>query len=248
MQKYLLFTILALSFSCSLLADRQNGKLEIKPLLDNVYLHISYKEVEGYGMVGSNGLIVIDNNKAFIIDTPWTTKDTEQLLKWISDNGYQLESSISTHSHEDRTGGIGYLNSQSVDTYTSTLTNSILAENVKPLAKYTFSENDFSLSKGLVEVSFLGEGHTKDNLLVWLPKQKLLFGGCLVRSEKGKSLGYVGEASVELWEGTMDKVLAKYPDAQLVVPGHGKRGDRELLKHTKALARAAASALAQNTE
>ncbi|MBV1911614.1 MAG: hypothetical protein KUG78_20145 [Kangiellaceae bacterium] len=51
---------------------------------------------------------------------------------------------------------------------------------------------------------FHGEGHTIDNLVVWLPQSKLLYGGCLIKSEKSKSLGYVAEASFDLWEGTID--------------------------------------------
>ncbi|MBV1911615.1 MAG: hypothetical protein KUG78_20150 [Kangiellaceae bacterium] len=79
--------------------------MEIHSLVDNVYLHVSYKTVAGYGVVGSNGLIVIDGKDAYIFDTPWTEEDTGKLVDWIQEKGYQVISSISIHSHADRTFG-----------------------------------------------------------------------------------------------------------------------------------------------
>ena len=32
-----------------------------------------------------------------------------------------------------------------------------------------------------------------------------------------------------------DKVMRKYPDARIVIPGHGAYGNRELLLHTREL-------------
>ena len=84
-----------------------------------------------------------------------------------------------------------------------------------------------------------GAGHTLDNVVVWLPKANILFGGCFIRSLDSKSLGYTGEADIGQWPSSVDALLAKYPDAKLVVPGHGAIGDLALLRHTKALALAA---------
>ncbi len=100
--------------------------LEVIKIEDGVYLHTSFKNIEGYGLVDSNGLVVLDNNQAYIIDTPWSEEDTKLLLSWATDRGYQVMASISTHSHEDRTAGIKLLNSKSIPTYTSELTKSFL--------------------------------------------------------------------------------------------------------------------------
>jgi len=213
--------------------------MEIVAIAKNVFMHTSYQKTDDYGLVASNGLVVLEGQKAFLVDTPWSAKDTENLFNWISEQGYQLESSISTHSHEDRTKGIEFLNQKEVKTYTSVLTNQLLKEQGKPLAKHTFSGTEFSLSKDLVEVSFHGEGHTIDNLVVWLPKSDLIFGGCLVRSLRGKTLGYTGEASIDQWEGSIDSIISKFPNAKIVVPGHGKHGDSSLLNHTKLLVKQA---------
>ena len=38
------------------------------------------------------------------------------------------------------------------------------------------------------------------------------------------------------WPGTMEKALAAFPAARIVVPGHGQPGGLELLRHTRDLA------------
>ena len=73
------------------------------------------------------------------------------------------------------------------------------------------------------------------------PKLKVLFGGCFTRSIESKGLGYTGEAYIEQWPKSAESVLLKYPEARLVIPGHGKIGDLALLMHTKTLAEAASN-------
>lgn len=235
--KNLFFTVLLSTWSfSSVFANHEDGKLEIELLSDNVYRHVSYHQVDGYGLVASNGLIVINKKQAFLIDTPWSEKDTAKLFNWVKQKGYQLASSISTHSHADRTAGIEFLNQKAVNTYTSELTYKLLNEQQKTLPNSTFEGDRFSLSKDLIEVSFHGQGHTPDNLVVWLPQSKILFGGCLVRSANSKTLGYIGEASIEQWSSTIASLQSEFIDVKYVVPGHGQYGGWELLENTKHLA------------
>ena len=210
--------------------------LEIENIYKDVYLHKSYQRIEEFGLVSSNGLVVIDNKKAFIIDTPWSAKDTRALLDWIKEQDYDPVGSISTHSHEDRTAGIKSLNSQSIPTYASNLTNEILKQENKELAKNTFANPEAFLFDGNLEAFYPGGGHTIDNIVVWLPDSKILFGGCLVRSLQAKNLGYTGEAVVNEWSNSAGKVLSRYSESEMVVPGHGKIGDISLLEHTVKLA------------
>ena len=114
-----------------------------------------------------------------------------------------------------------------------------MQENEKDLPQVTFPNSGVSLGDGLIEIYFPGAGHTKDNLVVWLPAAKLLFGGCLVRSLADKNLGYLGEASVDEWEHSVKRLIAAYPEAITVIPGHGQRGGFELLAYTQQLAKMA---------
>ena len=190
-------------------------------------------------MVGSNGLIVVDMARAFIVDTPWSEEDTKRLVTWARENKLQIIGSVSTHSHEDRTAGIEWLNSQSIPTFASDLTNSILAAQGRPTATSTLIGDQSSLAGGLLEVFYPGEGHTDDNLVVWLPGSNLLYGGCLIRNLGAKSLGFTGEATISEWANSVNKVAEKYPQVEVVIPGHGELGDAQLLEHTKNLAKVA---------
>lgn len=238
------YPFLILFISCLSSASDEIPGLEIEEIDKEVFLHKSYSHVDGWGLVSSNGLVVVSNGKAFIIDTPWSESDTEKLVTWIRSKKYELLGSISTHSHEDRTAGIKWLNDKSIATYASAMTNNILKREGKEQARNSFEGNEFELLNGLLEVYYPGGGHTIDNVVVWLPKSKILYGGCFVRSLESSGLGYTGEAKIDQWPKSAENTMTRYPNAKTVVPGHGIIGDFELLKHTRFLAEKAAKASA----
>ncbi|HZV61648.1 MAG TPA: DIM/SIM/IMP family subclass B1 metallo-beta-lactamase [Methylophilaceae bacterium] len=217
-------------------------ELEIKQLTDDVYLHTSYQVVEGFGLVDSNGLVVVINDAAYIIDTPWSAPDTKKLLAWLEARNLTVKGSVSTHFHEDRTAGIQVLNSKNIPTYASSLTNALLRKANQAQASRAF-DNNLWLVEDQIEVFYPGPGHSQDNVVVWLPNQGVLFGGCFIRAGETQSLGNVSDALVSEWPASAEKLMARYKTAQLVVPGHGKVGDVSLLEHTRALASAASKSL-----
>jgi metallo-beta-lactamase class B len=58
-----------------------------------------------------------------------------------------------------------------------------------------------------------------------------LFGGCLIKTLKA-SKGYLDDANVQAWSATVEAVKQAYPNAQVVVPGHGDYGNNKLLDYT----------------
>lgn len=222
-------------------AHEDPAALHITEIDKGVYLHTSYKMVEGYGLVDSNGLVVTGEHQAIIVDTPWSEDDTEKLLSWIHEKGFEVEAAIVTHFHEDRTAGIQLLNSKSIPTCSSDLTNEILLREGKPTATNIFHGSEYSMFEGLVEVFYPGAGHTNDNVVVWLPEQRVLLGGCLVRSLEWQSLGNIEDAYVKSWADSVRKVKSMYTKIDIVVPGHGKPGDRSVLDHTIRLAESASN-------
>ena len=77
---------------------------------------------------------------------------------------------------------------------------------------------DLTLMLGKLEVriSQPGPGHTKGDTIVWVPSQRVLFSGDLVEYEAGI---YTGDAHLEEWPGTLEKLRALKPKA--LVPGRG---------------------------
>lgn len=218
------------------LAKDQNKTLKILPLADNVYQHISYKTIEPWGEVAASGLILVEGNNAHIIDTPWSFTDTEKLLAWLTKKNLTVKSSVVTHFHEDASGGVALLNNRKIKTYATPLTNSLLKKANRTMSSNVITDNPFQLVLNEIEIFYPGAGHSPDNVVVWLPKSKILFGGCFVKSLGSKNLGNTEDASVNNWPKAIAQVSKQYQEIEMVVPGHGKVGDVSLLKHTAQLA------------
>jgi metallo-beta-lactamase class B len=92
-----------------------------------------------------------------------------------------------------------------------------------------------SCGKVRVELAYFGPGHTVDNIVAWIPAKRVLFGGDLVRARNARNLGNTAEADVKSWPKTLKKVKETFPDAKIVVPGHGQPGAMELIEHTVSL-------------
>ncbi len=225
-----LLILCSLLFASFAFAEEPLPELEVKKIDEGVYLHTSYENYPSWGLVASHGLVFVDGKDAYIIDTPATVKDTEVLVQWISDQGFKPKASISTHFHDDSTIGIAYLNSKSIPTYASAQTNELLNKEGAAQATYSFKKNPYWLLKNKIEAFYPGAGHTPDNLVVWLPKQKILFGGCFVKPE---GLGNLSHAVIADWPASAEKLINRYSDAKIVVPGHGTMGDASLLEKTK---------------
>jgi metallo-beta-lactamase class B len=215
--------------------------LRVERLADGVWLHTSYHELAGFGRVPANGLVVVGDGEAALIDTPWTDEQTERLLAWVSGTlGVEVRVVVPTHSHQDCMGGLAAAHAAGARSFALELTAELAAEAALPAPMVVFSDHlRLRLGSRSLLVRHLGAGHTRDNIVVFLAEDRILFGGCLVRSARATRLGYTGEADLEAWPRTIERLLEEYGDAALVVPGHGDPGGVELLENTLALVRAA---------
>ena len=57
----------------------------------------------------------------------------------------------------------------------------------------------------------------------------------MVRDLSSTGLGNTSDAKIDEWLPTIQKVIVKFPDAKIVIPGHGQIGGKELLEHTNRL-------------
>jgi metallo-beta-lactamase class B len=177
------------------------------------------------------------NGKAFLFDTPITDNQTKTLVKWIVDS---LNAAVSTfipnHWHEDCLGGLDYLHSKGVKSYANQMTINLAKEHGMPVPQNGFTDSlHLNLRGEEIYCYYLGGGHSADNIVVWIPSEKILFGGCMVKEVYSEQLGNLSDAKIEEWPETIQKVTEKFSEAQIVIPGHGKIGGKELLNHTKEL-------------
>jgi len=75
-----------------------------------------------------------------------------------------------------------------------------------------------TLSVGGMElrISSVGPSHTPEDLVVYLPQEKVLFAGDVVFRSR---IPYVGKADSRHWIAALENLLNF--DAQIIVPGHG---------------------------
>jgi glyoxylase-like metal-dependent hydrolase (beta-lactamase superfamily II) len=216
----------------------QLGKdLKVIRLRTGFWVHVSVDTLS----VPANGMIARTKDGLLLVDTTWSDEMAERLISWAEENlADRVVKAIVTHSHADRTGGLGALEKRKIPVLALDLTVAKLAAQTgkpvpqklmagKPGAVYTDPSG--------FEVFYPGPGHTADNLVVWFPKQRFLFGGCFVRAEGAEDMGNLADADLASWPKAMQRVLDRYPNPAVVVPGHGAVGGPAALTRTLELLR-----------
>lgn len=221
-------------------AQPAEDKVRFSKVARGVWLHTSYKNVEPWGLVSTNGLLVERDDYSVLIDTAWNDQQTAQIVEWAKHNlNKPIRASIHTHAHADKMGGIQALHMVGVQTYASSMTNELApSRNLIP------ARHDLEISSAgdqieweSLSVLYPGGGHTEDNIVVYHKEAELLFGGCLIRPGDSNSLGYTGQANLENWSQATLNVAHTFPQASIVVPSHGRPGGREVLTNTIEISR-----------
>jgi len=180
---------------------------------------------------------MLRGKKLLLVDTPWTDPLTRQLSEWFSQNyGAVIDKVIVCHFHDDNLGGLGWINSQGIDSYSLESTAEICRSKGLPLCQYRLQEQTcFNFEGSPVITFFPGRGHTIDSIAVYFSEEKILFGGCSVKSLSSRTLGNTLDADLENWPQSLCNLKTRFPEAEIVVPGHGDAGGLELIDHTLTL-------------
>lgn len=236
-KSYLLVVIL---FSCLICKAQQTStttyeteNLKIERLTANTFIHTSYLNTETYGKVSCNGMVVIDQKEAIVIDTPTDDTASAELLMWIETHSRStVIAVVATHFHVDCLGGLNEFHKRNIPSYASKFTVELAksADVIAPLNGFAKTQ-ELKVGNNLLINDFLGEGHTKDNIISYFPSEKVLFGGCLVKAE-GAGKGNLNDANVDEWSNTVQNVETNYGQAEFIIPGHGQVGDVNLLDYT----------------
>jgi len=215
---------------------------EIAP---GVWMHTSYKNIPPYGPFPSNGLIVVTNeNDAVLIDTAWNEAQTAEIVEWVQEHlQRKLIAAIVTHAHDDKMGGMGVLKRTNIPTFAHPMSNTLAPKRGLLAADHDLlvKPNDDLEVPGLnlpnIAIFYPGPGHSEDNIVININERGVLFGGCLVRPSTSFSLGSTKDATIDVWGHSVDKVATRFPESSIVIPSHGRPGDRSMLAHTSRLTR-----------
>lgn len=208
----------------------ESDTLKIEQVTKNVFKHISYLETKDYGKVPCNGMIYFNENEAIIFDTPTNSEASVELIKWIGEK--TIKAVIITHFHIDCLGGLDQFHSEKITSYANHLTIQLAKENNQALPKNGFNKRlDLKIGNEVVVAEHFGEGHTKDNIVGYIPSEKVMFGGCLVKA-LNYSKGNIEDANTTAWPKTIENIKQKLPNVETIIPGHGNNGGAELLEYT----------------
>jgi metallo-beta-lactamase class B len=240
-------TLLFLFFYITTGFTRQSGNnsviisedIKLLRISENVYIHVSYCEIAPYGRVASNGLILTNENTAFLFDTPMTEDLTKDLVTWIRDSmKMKIVGFVPTHWHNDCMGGLGYLKRLGIPSFANEMTIIIAKSKNLPVPEQGFKDSlVLKLNEKKVFCEYFGAAHSLDNIVVWIPSEKILFAGCMVKDLKSNNLGNTADGDLKRYPETIQKLLDKYSDARIVIPGHGDFGDISMIRHTLELSK-----------
>jgi metallo-beta-lactamase class B len=238
---FLLVALTSLSGVCQIRPDTIKicNDLELIKISENAFIHVSYANVTGYGRVPANGLIFTNNSDAFLFDTPWTDSLTMVLVTYLKDNlNLKIKGFVPNHWHNDCMGGLGYLQIEGIESYANQRTIDIARAKKLAFPVHGFVDSlQLKLGKKDIRCYYFGAAHSLDNIVVWIPSEKILFPGCMVKSLNSTDLGNISDGDLTAYPVTIEKVIKRFKTAEIVIPGHGQPGGFELLLHTRDLVR-----------
>ncbi|WP_291843247.1 subclass B1 metallo-beta-lactamase [Maricaulis sp.] len=212
----------------------ETPRIDIEPVADGVWRHVSFQDLGGAAPTPSNGLVIETPVGLVLVDTAWGEAETRQLLAVIERQfGQRVIAAIVTHAHEDRIGGADVLAAADIPVYATPEINAAARERGLPEAAHALGEGlpPALMVAGLSWLAVEG-GHARENIVVYHAPSRTLFGGCFIRPLEYRGVGYVEDGDVPAWPAALERARAAYLEAVHVVPGHGQVGGPELITHT----------------
>jgi glyoxylase-like metal-dependent hydrolase (beta-lactamase superfamily II) len=204
--------------------------LKVNPVRENLW------EIEGDG---GNVAVRVTNEGVILVDDKYE-RDHHAIVAAIKSLTSQpVKYILSTHYHEDHSGGNALFLPAVQIISTRNARMSILGHqqldaspNIQP-APIVFTEES-SVFLGGVEARahYFGRGHTNGDAVVYFPDLKTIHMGDLMADTSDLRMGtsptvdYNGGGSLLEYPKTIDKVLAAY-DFDTVIPGHGPVTNRQ---------------------
>jgi metallo-beta-lactamase class B len=230
-------TIICFFFSGNIFGQNSDSSLKISYLTDDFYVFTTYNDYKG-NRIPANGMYLLTNSGAVIFDSPWDTTQFQPLLDSIRiRHNKNVVLCIATHFHEDRTGGLEYYRKLGIKTYTTRQTDELSKKRGMKRAEFLIDKDTvFTIGQYSFQTFYPGRGHAPDNIVIWFEKEKILYGGCLVKSVEDNNLGNLSDASVKDYPTTIKNVQKKCKKTKHVITGHNDWTSTESLNHTLRMA------------
>jgi glyoxylase-like metal-dependent hydrolase (beta-lactamase superfamily II) len=212
-------------------ADVEEKNVSFDKLAEGVYAYTAEGDPNTGIIIGDDSVMVIDTQA-----TPDMAQDVIRRIREVTDK--PIEYVVLSHYHAVRVMGASAYNPKQIIASQATYDLIVergqfdfdsevgrfprLFQGVESVPGLTWPTLTFESSMTLwmgqrrVELMHVGRGHTKGDIVVWLPEEKILFSGDLV--EFGAT-PYTGDAYLTDWPQTLANVRAL--GAEKLVPGRG---------------------------
>ena len=179
-------------------------------------------------------MYLVTSKGVVLFDTPWDTTQFQPLLDSIKiKHNKNVVICISTHFHEDRTAGLEYYRRKGIATFTTKQTDDLSKlRNEKRAEFLIYKDTIFNIGQHVFQTYYGGPGHSPDNIVIWFDQEKILYGGCLVKSTEAEDLGNLSDANPKEWASTIKNIQQKFIKPNYIIPGHLDWNSKESLTHT----------------
>ncbi len=235
--RIIITTLISLSFLSNIFGQNTNTTLKISHLTGDFYIFTTYNFYKGV-RIPANGMYMVTNDGVVMFDSPWDTTQFQPLLDSIkARHNKNVIMCIATHFHEDRTSGLEYYRQQGIKTYTTRQTDELSKKRGMKRAEFLINKDSVFISgQHSFQTYYPGQGHAPDNIIIWFEKEKILYGGCLIKSVEDSTLGNLADANVKKYASTIKNVQMKCKNPKYIIPGHNNWTNTNSLEHTLKMA------------
>jgi metallo-beta-lactamase class B len=225
-----LATLIAIvsAFAASAESPGESSKLALIRLTDRLYVSVDTYYAQ------ENSIVYIGDSSVTVVGATWTPHTARLLAAEIAKiTAKPISEAIDTNHDLDRAGGNAYFKSIGARIVSTRLTKELLAREGKRQAEDTrrafrdfpefdivlpdqVYEGDFALQGGRVRGIYLGPSHKADDIFVYFPNEKVLYGGCILKERLGSTEG----ADLVEYPKTLRKLKGLNLDISTVVAGH----------------------------
>jgi glyoxylase-like metal-dependent hydrolase (beta-lactamase superfamily II) len=213
------------------IGDMQEKKITFSEIAKNVYAYTTEGDPNSAVVIGDDSVLVMEAQA-----TPVMANALIEKIRTVTDK--PIKYLILSHYHAVRVLGASAFKGAEIIASDKTLeminergeqdfkseTDRFprLFRSVESIPHLTYPTQTFAeemtihLGKRKVELKHLGAGHTRGDIVAWIPDCKALFSGDLL--EYGAT-PYCGDAQLADWPATLRKIKALKPE--MAVPGRG---------------------------
>jgi glyoxylase-like metal-dependent hydrolase (beta-lactamase superfamily II) len=181
-------------------------------------------------VIGKNGVLVINSGPSVRVATAlhaaigkitklpvkWVVNVNSQNHNWLG-NGFFKSNGAHILAHHEADRVMRDMGEMPLDSSKALLKDKISGTTLTYATEVVGDQHELTLDGITVQLLHFGPAHTPGDMVVWLPRQKIMFAGDIVFTER--LLGVLNKGNSAGWVRAFDQMAALHP--QIVVPGHG---------------------------